>query len=170
MTKEAWAGAFDRSWAQYYTWDHIETIMRRAAACGKPLSKMIWPIMWFHGSITIENVHPLESGHFRRKLRRQRRHGMKLENPLTFYARRDCRQAAKIVKWYRLYRRLKTLADRIEADPAKLDYTDLALTPTMEAEAEGLEMLKVHGEAANELQRAKLNLGSGEPKQTVAAE
>ena len=123
-----------------------------------------------YGSITIENVHPVESGHFRRKLRRQRRHGVKLENPLTFYPRRIWRQTANFVAWYRLYRGLKTLADRIEADPAKLDYTDLALTPTTEAEAEGLEMLKVHGDAANALQRANLGAESGEPKRIVAAE
>ena len=176
MSKEEWAGAYERTWAQYYTWDHIETIMRRAAVCGKPLKKMVWPIMWFYGSMHYEGVRPTESGHFRRKLRRQRRHGLKLENPLTFYPRRVWEQTGNFIKWYRLYRRLKTLADRIEADPAKLDYMDLALTPTTEEEAEGLEILKVHGEAANALQRANLHLQSGEPKEakqakeTVAAE
>ncbi len=170
MSKEAWAGAVKRAWDQYYTWDHIETIMRRAAACGKELKKMIWPIMWFYGSITFEGVHPVEGGHFRRKLRKQRRYGYKIESPLTFYPRRIWEQVRNLFKWYRLYRGLKTLAVRIEADPAKRDYTDLALTPISEEEGEALELLTVHGEAANSLQRANIRVRGDEPRPGVAAE
>ncbi len=170
MSKEAWAEAVDRAWDQYYTWDHIETIMRRAATCGKELKKMIWPIMWFYGSITIEGVHPVEGGHFRRKVRGQRRYGYKIENPLVFYPRRVWEQSRNLLKWYRIYRGLKTMAERIEADPAKLDYTDLALTPVTEAEAEGLEMLKVYGEAANSLQRANIHVHADAPRPAAAAE
>ena len=39
----------------------------------------------FPGSILIEKVHPLECGIVRRKIRKQRRPGMKIENPILFY-------------------------------------------------------------------------------------
>ena len=40
------------------------------------------PSLWFNLTIEVEGVHPLEGGAFRLKFRRDRRSGMKLENPL----------------------------------------------------------------------------------------
>jgi hypothetical protein len=34
---------------------------------------MLWPILMFYGSYTIENIHPVESGLIRRKIRTTRR-------------------------------------------------------------------------------------------------
>ena len=158
MSMAELSATHDRSWAQYYTPAHIETIMRRAAACGKSLEKMIWPILWFYGSIMFEGVHPVEGGNLRYKVRRQRRPTFKLENPLIFYPRRAWQQATTLAKWFGLYWRLSKLAKRIEADPAKRDYVDLALTPRSEEEEVALDLLQVHGEAANALQRAKIKV------------
>ena len=35
------------------------------------------------------------------------------------------------MRWLRLVRRYKAIQARVEADPAKMDYTDEALTPTV---------------------------------------
>jgi hypothetical protein len=45
-------------------------------------------IFTFSASHEFEKVHPLQSGVFRRKRRRDRRAGLPLEPPLAFYARR----------------------------------------------------------------------------------
>ena len=157
MSMEAWTEAYRKAWDQYYTVEHIERIMRRAAAVGKDVKKIVWPIMWFYGSIKFEkNIHPVEGGHFRCKVRTQRRSGYELENPLIFYPKRWWEQAVTLSKWLRFYLRLKRMAERIEADPAKREYMDLALTPTSEEMEAELEMLRVHGAAANSLQRANL--------------
>ena len=173
MSKEQWQEAYQKAWHAYYTMDHIETVMRRAAACGKELKKMIWPIMWFYGSIMFEGVHPVEGGNLRIKVRKQRRPDFPMESPLVFYPKRAWNFAATSWKWIRFFLQLNAIAKRIEADPAKRDYMDLALTPTNEEESvDALDLLKVHGETANELQRANINLHHEDeaPKQTVAAE
>ncbi len=164
MSMEAWTEAYRKAWDQYYTVEHIERIMRRAAAVGKDVKKVVWPIMWFYGSIKFENnIHPVEGGHFRRKVRTQRRSGYKLENPLIFYPKWWWQQAVTLSKWLRFYLQLKRIAERIEADPAKRDYMDVALTPTSEETEAELELLRVHGEAANSLQRANLKPATTAP-------
>ncbi len=158
MSKSEWTQAYDEAWDQYYTPEHIERIMRRAAAVGKSAVKMIWPIMWFYCSIKYEGVHPVESGHFRVKVRTQRNPELGIESPLVFYPKRVAQAAISLTRWLRYFLMLRKIANRVEADPAKLDYVDKALTPSSEEREEELEMLKVHGDAANTFQHANLEL------------
>src|SRR5207249_816658 len=88
MSPVQWEQAYLNAWERYYSPEHVERIMRRAFASGLPMSKVTNAIMVFSGGTTIERVHPLQLGLIRRKVRTQRRHGMPLENPLLFYARR----------------------------------------------------------------------------------
>ena len=167
MSREEWQQVYYDSWHQYYTLAHIETVMRRAAAVGKPLHKMIWPIMWFYGSVMFEGVHPVEGGTLRYKVRTQRRPTFPLESPLTFYPKRAWEHLRTTGKWLKFALQLRAMAKRIEADPAKRDYTDLAMTPTVGEDEQALEILQVHGETANSLQRAGLDLGTeAQPKPT----
>ena len=163
MSTEEWAGAYEKAWNQYYTLEHIERVMQRAAACGKTLKKMIWPIMWFYGSLMFEGVHPVEGGHIRYKVRTQRRPGYKIENPLVFYPKRAWEHSVTLSRWFRFYLQLSSIAKRIEADPAKREYMDKALTPTTEEELAELDMMKVHGESANTLQRANIHVAQSKP-------
>jgi len=169
MSREEWQQVYYRSWHQYYTKAHIERIMRRAAACGKPLYKMIWPIMWFYGSVMFEGVHPVEGGTLRYKVRSQRRPGMPIESPLTFYPRRLAEHLVSITRWLRFALELRSMAKRIEADPRKLEYMDVALTPMSEEESSELDILKVHAEAANTFQRANLKRATDEPMEKAPA-
>jgi len=162
MSFEDWTRAYEEAWDQYYTPEHIERIMRRAAAVGKSVEKMIWPIMWFYGSIKFEGVHPVEGGHFRIKVRSQRRPDYGLESPLVFYPKRVWQAALSLRRWLGLYLMLRKIATKVEADPRKLEYVDRALTPSSEELEAELEMMKVHGQAANTFQKANLKL-AGEP-------
>ena len=47
-------------------------------------------------------------------------------------------------RWARLYLQYSRLAERIEADPAKLEYMDTALAPVFEAGEEELDRMKTH--------------------------
>ena len=163
MSKEEWQDVYYDSWHRYYTHEHIETVLRRAAAVGKPLHKMIWPIMWFYGSVMFEGVHPVEGGHLRYKVRTQRRPTFPIENPLIFYPKRAWEHTRSTFRWLRFFLQLRAMAKRVEADPNKLAYTDLALTKTEGEDEQALEILQVHGETANELQRANIDLGNEAP-------
>jgi hypothetical protein len=85
--------------------------------------------MVFSGALKIEEVHPLQLGAVRRKVRTQRRRGMALESPLIFYPRRAFELLRAGMRWGKLAVRLRRLRKRIEADPVAHSYTDEAMQP-----------------------------------------
>jgi hypothetical protein len=130
MSKETWEQVYRDAWVRYYSPAHVETIMRRALVSGLSLSKVTNAIMVFSGALKIEEVHPLQLGAVRRKVRTQRRYGMPLESPLIFYPRRAVEFVRSGVGWGKLAVRLRRLRKRIESDPAARSYTDEALQPS----------------------------------------
>lgn len=88
MTKEEWEGIFRKAWDIYYSPEHVETLLSRAIRDGVGPSRLLGRILVSQFSVKHEKVHPFQCGIFRRKVRRQRRWGMPIENPLTFYSRR----------------------------------------------------------------------------------
>src|SRR5262249_11135747 len=85
MSRAECEQTYRAAWTTYYTEEHIETVLRRAIATGTSPGKTMFFITWFKGCIGIERIHPLEGGFFRRKVRKNRRSGVRLENALTFY-------------------------------------------------------------------------------------
>jgi hypothetical protein len=88
MTQEEWEGIFRRAWDIYYSPKHVEKLLRRAIRDGISPSRLTGRILISQCGIKYEDTHPFQCGAFRKKVRRQRRWGMPLENPLLFYARR----------------------------------------------------------------------------------
>jgi radical SAM superfamily enzyme YgiQ (UPF0313 family) len=128
MSAAQWRAAYERAWHLYYSPEHVATLLRRARAGGTRTRRLTSAIFAFYGSYRFEKVHPLQSGAFRRKVRRTRRPGLPLENPILFYGRRvwEClstygRGAIYYLWLHRLRRRIERAAD---AD----SYTDAALT------------------------------------------
>ena len=75
MSPAEWERAYRIAWDTYYTFDHIETILRRIAAKEGRMANAVLFILWFMGSLRIEKIHPLEVGAVRLKSRRDRRPG-----------------------------------------------------------------------------------------------
>src|ERR1700686_5064478 len=73
MSREQWAKVYQDAWITYYSPDHMETVMRRAAATGTNAGNMLLLLIWYYGCIAIEHVHPLQGGYLRRKYRKDRR-------------------------------------------------------------------------------------------------
>ena len=99
MSKAEWEAAYWKAWETYYSDEHVERVMRRAAATGNSVGKVLFVLNWFIGSIRIERIHPLECGFVRLKRRRDRRSGMPIESALTFYPRYldgDAREAGAL--------------------------------------------------------------------------
>jgi hypothetical protein len=127
MSREAWAKIYQDAWGIYYTDAHVETVLRRAVACGLNPKKILDAITIFSGASRIEGVHPLQFGFVRRKIRTQRRSGLRLENPLIFYPRRTIEFVLTLVRWLRLVARYRGIMKRVVADPASASYVDQAL-------------------------------------------
>ncbi|MGB6913179.1 MAG: radical SAM protein [Pseudolabrys sp.] len=151
MSDEEWEDVYRTAWATYYTPEHARTIFRRAAACKASRPEMtLWTVAFFFRTIEVEGVQPLEGGAFRLKFRRDRRSGMKLENPLVFYPRYVWESVSKVWSYVRMYRRLKAILDEALTAPDRWTYKDVAITPPEQDEFERLSLYHetTGGEAA----------------------
>jgi radical SAM superfamily enzyme YgiQ (UPF0313 family) len=146
MSTPEWEKIYRDSWLCYFSREHMETIMRRAAATpGMSAGNMLFLLMWFYGCIVLEKVDPLQGGYLRLKSRTSRRPTFPRENPLVFYPKyvgeqiwKSLRLARETAHLYRLRRRLRT-------DPAARQYMDQALTPVTEADGETQDLFSVIG-------------------------
>jgi radical SAM superfamily enzyme YgiQ (UPF0313 family) len=155
MNSEEMAGIYDRAWHLYYTPEHIETLMKRNIASGMRSSRMAAMIFYYYGCYRHEGVHPLQGGAFRRKVRNQRRPDMPMENPIVFYPKR-LGQIARTYGRAGLYALwLERVRRRCEADPNKMQYTDLAITAVTDETSESLEMYELNDSARAAVEQAK---------------
>jgi hypothetical protein len=129
MSKETWTQVYADAWKRYYSDEHVETIMRRALVSGINRTKVLDSLTIFSGAARIEGVHPLQFGFFRRKLRKQRRAGLPVLNPVAFYAWRLFDFLKVTSQWLRLIVRYRRIMARVMKDPASRTHFDEALTP-----------------------------------------
>jgi radical SAM superfamily enzyme YgiQ (UPF0313 family) len=134
MSNEEWEQIYRKAWDLYYSPEHIKTLIRRAAAGGPNPSRVMLHIHQFHGTIKYQNVHPLQGGFLRRKIRTQRRPGMPHENPLIFYPQRVWETVSGLVPFALYYFRLRSIRKKIKREPGRRSYTDKALIPVKDTE------------------------------------
>jgi hypothetical protein len=140
MSHAEWQGIYDKVWEAYYTPQHIERIMRRAAACGISVGKVLFYCLWFYGCKSLEGIHPLEGGYLRRMYRLDRRPGLPIEGRAVFYARWLGHIARTHWGILCLWWRFNRVRRRIKADPNRRAYTDLSLTAVAEDGADALAL------------------------------
>jgi len=143
MSKEEWNTMYRAAWDQFYTPEHVETLMRRVDAKRISGGFLKTLIVLFYGCITINKLHPLEGGYFRRKVRAQRRPIFPLENPIVFYPRRLWEIVYEHVALLTMFWKLGTIRNRVKRSPDRHTYTDLSLTPVTGEEEEDLDLLKI---------------------------
>jgi len=158
MSKAEWERAYRLAWETYYTPEHMKTVMRRAVATGISPGKMMFLLIWFYGCVTIEKIHPLEGGYLRRKVRTDRRPGMTIENPVTFFVKYVVDLVAKHFAIARIVWRMGAVRRSIKRDPQARQYRDQALTPVSDEELDRLEMFSVTASARTAADKAKRQL------------
>jgi len=129
MTREEWERAYRTAWDTYYSTEHIETVLRRARASGMSIGKVLFLLLWFYVCIKHEGIHPLEGGYMRRKYRLDRRPGLPIESPLTFYPKRAWEFISSHARLAPLLWKCTRMRRRIKADPGAAAYRDKALMP-----------------------------------------
>jgi len=147
---------YAEAWERFYSLEHVETLMRRAAAYGRRSRRrkrredpdgirtrqVMRFALWFYFSHAVERVHPLQGGKLRRKYRRDRRPGMPPESAWVFYPRYALETASKVARLGALYWRFRNVRARVESDPRKDEYTDVAITPAAEDDVEVLSLFE----------------------------
>jgi hypothetical protein len=139
MSKEEWEYAYRESWKRYYSYEHCETVMRRAAAL-RAFGNVLFVMTWFKASFELENCHPVESGLLRLKSRRDRRSTLPMEPVWSFYPKYFAELVRKTAGWVTIYARLRRIYLRVKYDPKRYEYTDAAITPVTDDEIETHEM------------------------------
>jgi hypothetical protein len=142
MTPAAWQDIYKRAWALYYTPAHIETLLRRAVADGIDAKRLMLSIVQFRSIPLIENVHPLQGGYVRRKVRRTRRPGLPRENPLLFYPRRLAESATALARTLAMLWWIDRIRRRVLREANRSRYDDLAITPLLPDAEERLALLQ----------------------------
>jgi hypothetical protein len=155
MSKPEWEAIYRRAWEIYYTPDHMQTIMRRAAAFDLGVSHLTGLLAMFSGAVDIEQVHPLQGGLFRRKYRRDRRHGLPIEPAWAFYPRFAWDTVSKHVRMIRHWLMLDRMCRRVRRAPDRALYADPALAPVADDETETLELFTHTDGARSEVVRAR---------------
>lgn len=155
MSREEWEQAYRDAWEAYYSPEHVETILRRARASGISVGNMLFLALWFYGCVTLEKIHPLEGGWWRKKVRTDRRPGLPIENAAVFHAKYWGGQVWKHWKILQLLLRYQPIRRRIKADPNARSYTDLSLTPVEDSEVEAMELYSFTQSAQAAVTKAK---------------
>jgi len=132
MSREEWESTYRQAWEAYYTVTHMETLMRRAAATGISLGKMLNMLVSFWALSLVEHVHPLEGGYGRLKARTDRRPGLALVPAWRFYPVYVATTLVRIGRIALMAARLLRLRHRLKRDPQAVLYRDVALTPVAE--------------------------------------
>jgi len=141
MSKEEWEAIYREAWSLYYTPEHMETLLRRAAATGVPMGSLLKVLVTFATTVTLENVHPLQSGIFRLKRPSERRPGLPRESFWIFWPRFAWESLRKNRILIGTIVRLLLLKMAITRDPNAQTYTDQALTPVRDDDDETLDLL-----------------------------
>ncbi len=145
MTKVELTETYRKAWRSYYTWDHMEVLMRRAAATGEPVIKLMFLLFCFYGCIMFEGVHPLEGGVVRWRGRRSRRPSLPVESAWTFYPKQIRIAVTMTWQWCALGWKLNQLRKKIENDPAKLQYSDVSLMSFPDESEDHLDLHQTYG-------------------------
>ena len=143
------------AWDHYYSFEHAETLMRRAVASGIKPVRIFQNMMQIYAAMRYERVHPQQCGYFRRRVRSQRRSGLPRENALIFFPKNIWRTLSIYAQMGLYAWRLHKLRKRVQADPASKAYTDLALEPVEVAEEEELEMFHLNESSEAAVAKAK---------------
>jgi tRNA A37 methylthiotransferase MiaB len=141
MSDAEWEETYRAAWDAYFTWEHMETVTRRHARLegGRP-KKALQYLIEFRLLYANEGVHTLEGGVVRRKRRRSRRPTLPLEPAWLFYPKFALESLRKGWNYWRGFRRAKKLLKRIEEDPGRYDYQDLATRPLGHNELAALDL------------------------------
>ncbi len=129
MSDEEWDSAYREFHARFYTFEHMERILRRMVAIGSRRGvTTINRLVGYREAVRAEGVSMLESGYVRMRDRTQRRSGMKTPNPFVFYPWHWWRVLRGVSTYVSTTLRLRAILARIERDPKRHEYRDSALT------------------------------------------
>jgi pyruvate-formate lyase-activating enzyme len=128
MSDAEWERAYRDAHRSFYSWTHMERILRRMVALrSNKRYTTVNRLLAYREAVRLEGVSNLESGYLRIKRRCQRRPELPRENPLVFYPRYWTHLLVTNSRLIATYCRLRLILRRIMRDPARFEYRDQAI-------------------------------------------
>ncbi len=155
MSRDALQAIYEEAWARYYTPEHIETLLRRAAVTNVPMMSLAKVLIQFSTMMQLEKVHPLQSGLIRMKHPSEHRPGLPKEGQLAFYLGYWRDLLVSNARFIKTIWQILALKRRIERDPNYRFYTDQALTPVLDDEETTFDYLTKTEGAKNAIDHLK---------------
>jgi hypothetical protein len=155
MTQQEWDAIYREAWDAYYTPEHMRTILRRAAASGMGMSRLLSVLFFFSTCFQVEGVHPLQGGVFRLKYRRDRRSTLSIEPVWSFYPKYLWEIVSKHARIARHWFWLDRVRKRVKQEQRVSPYTDLALTAVTDDETESFDLFTHNEGARGEVARTR---------------
>jgi Radical SAM superfamily len=141
MSDREWQGIYHEAWSLYYSPDHMEVLLRRAATARIKMSSLVKLLYQFSTMQPLEGVHPLQSGVFRLRRLDERRPGLARENPTLFRIRLAADLVRKTWVAFATLARLSYVAIRVTRDPKRFEYIDEAMNPETDDDEFTLDLL-----------------------------
>lgn len=129
MADAVFEKAYRKAHRRYYSFRHMVTVLRRAAALGSDKKYSTARSLAFFGVVMRMKTGSFEGGFARIPCRKARRWGMKPHHPLIYYSRFYAKEAAAFLRFYVAWHGLRFVARRIWNDPKRFEYTDAAIAP-----------------------------------------
>ena len=165
MSREEWQRTYWNAWNWYYSDEHVERMMRRNLAYGINPVRILRGVLQIYGAMNFEGVHPQQCGYLRRKDRTERRPELPRVPAAFFYPAHAWQTVAKYARFGLYALKGVRMRYRVQADPRAKAYSDLAVTPVVDAEEEALEMF-----ALNDSARAAVDKARGQAQRRRQAE
>jgi hypothetical protein len=155
MSSAEWAGAYWDAWTHYYSASHIETLIRRAKACGVNPYRIAAKLLLFSACVKLERLHPLEGGFWRRRDRLGRRPGFAVEGAAWFHLRHAVKNVGLYTRFAGMIARALWTATRVALDRRPYHDLTFASPEDRDLDALGLFTSTRGGQAAVERTRRK---------------
>lgn len=128
MSDNEWESAYDDAWKTFYTFEHMETVLKRMIAFGSNKKRTtVFRLLFYKEYRRLFALHPLEGGMIRIKRRKERRRGFVLEPVWQFYPKYWYETIQTSIKMFHTYSRLTRMMKKIWTDPQRYDYRDQAM-------------------------------------------
>jgi hypothetical protein len=128
MSGKQWDRTYRKAWRQFYTFDHMESILKRMTALGsnKKLNTLKGLVV-YREFVRLCGVQPLEGELFRLKFSKDRRPSLPRENRFVFYLTCVTQLVRYCVGMAHTYLRLRRKLNRIWHSPDRYTYRDGAI-------------------------------------------
>ncbi len=108
MSRDEWTSIYEDAWTDFLGFDNMRAVLRRAVSPNQYWD-MFRNFIWYHHSACIEKGHPMITGFFRLKGRRNRRPGYPIESRWAYFKQRTVEIKNLLIAWMRFMIHLEEL-------------------------------------------------------------